>query len=299
MSPSPSIAVVVSTRNRGDGIVPTLRTILANDYEDFTLVVIDQSENDATDVAVRPFLADPRLRYVRTATKGLSISRNLGVENSAGELIAITDDDCELPADWVRQVARAFALDERIGVVFGKVLPGPHDSAVGFVPSYLVDTPSLARRISEKNKVQGVGACMAVRRSLWQALGGFDPLLSVGAPRKAGEETDLTIRALLAGAFVFETPDITLVHHGFYTWEERGRLIEGYWYGTGAAFGKSFRGHPFAMTDILFRLASRWLSGRSPMTSSLGEQPRKWLQLSAFARGFALGALFPAGRAGK
>lgn len=255
----------------------------------FTVTIVDQSEDDATEMALQPFLQDPRMRYIRSASQGLSIGRNIGIENSTAELVAITDDDCELPPDWLRQFVRAFELDERIGAVFGKVLPGPHDAGMGFVPSYVFDTPSLARSIYEKHRVQGVGACMGVRRGIWQELGGFDPLLGVGAPLRAGEEIDLAIRVLSAGHFVYETPEIYLVHHGSYTWQQGAALIYGYWYGTGAVFGKFFRARPFVATHLLAALAFRWISTRSPVASSLGRQPRRWLQLRSFLQGFIAG----------
>ncbi len=286
MNSTPSVAVIVSTRNRGDRIVPTIKSILSNDYPNFQIIVVDQSKDDATERALRPFLDNACVKYVRSAKEGLSASRNVGIENTQSELIAITDDDCVLPTCWLNQLVKAFSIDHRIGLVFGNVLPADHDATEGFVPSHVCEASSLARGIREKHKVQGVGACMSVRRSLWHKLGGFDPMLGVGSPLRAGEETDLTIRALLAGYFVYQTPDVALVHHGFYTWQNGKALIYGYWYGTGAAFGKNFKCHPWPMTYLLTGLAFRWLFVRSPVASSLGHQPHRWLRLKSFTTGF-------------
>ena len=143
------ITVVISTRNRGAGIVRTLQTILRSDYRNFEVRIVDQSEDELTESAIRPFLGDLRVHYTRTTQKGVSVGRNLAIRGSRSELIAATDDDCEIPADWLRELAAAFALDSRIGIVFGNVLSGPHDSKAGFVMAYVRQDTHLARSIRE------------------------------------------------------------------------------------------------------------------------------------------------------
>ena len=83
---------------------------------------------------------------------------------------------------------------------------------------------------------------MALRRELWQRLGGFDEMLGAGGCFGAGEEGDFALRALRGGYHVYETPEVVLTHLGFRTWEEGRRLIPNYWYGTGAMFAKKRRG---------------------------------------------------------
>ena len=117
------------------------------------------------------------MRYFRQANKGLSVARNVGMQLAAGEVIAYTDDDCEVAADWLQKLEAAFAVDGRVGIVFGNVLAGPHDAAAGFVSAYVQKTPALARGLQDKNRVDGAAACMALRRSAWRALGGFDETL--------------------------------------------------------------------------------------------------------------------------
>ena len=73
----------------------------------------------------------------------------------------------------------------------------------------------MARSIWQKHQVEGIGACMGIRRCVLDDLGGFDQILGIGAPLMTGEESDLTIRILLAGYFVYESPDIMFVHYGF------------------------------------------------------------------------------------
>jgi GT2 family glycosyltransferase len=286
---TPPITVVISTRNRGGSVVKTIQTILLNDYPHFELRVIDQSEDDTTEASLRPFLDDSRFHYLRSPAQGVSAGRNLGIRHTQSEFIALTDDDCETPKNWLRELVTAFAFDHRIGIVFGNTLPGPHDRTARFVPAYVRNKPFLAKSIREKHWVEGIGACMGLRRSVWQVLGGFDEMLGTGAYFKSAEETDLTIRALLAGYFVYETSNVTVIHYGFHTWEQCLALIHGYWQGTGAMFAKHLKCGHWSIILLLLRLAWRWAFGLSRVAASFGNNPHRWLRLTSFIRGFVAG----------
>lgn len=283
----PNVTVVISTRNRGSRIVKTIQTILLNDYPHFELRVIDQSEDDTTETSLRPILGDSRFHYLRSPTEGVSAGRNVGICHTQSEFIALTDDDCETPKNWLRELVTAFTFDHRIGIVFGNTLPGPHDRTVGFISAYVRNEPFLSQSILEKHRVEGTGACMGLRRSVWQVLGGFDEMLGTGAYFKSAEETDLTIRALLAGYFVYETPHVAVVHHGFYTWEQSRTLIHGYLYGIGAMFAKHLKCRHWSVIQLLLHLAWRW-AFEHPVVD-FGHRPSRGLRLKAFIQGFWAG----------
>ena len=290
------VTVVIPTRNRGDSIVKTVETILLNDYPYFELRIVDQSEDDLTEASLRPLLSNPRVVYIRTATKGISAGLNIGISDAQSEFIGITGDDCEVHKNWLSELLNAFALDRRIGIVFGNVLPCSHDSRAGFVPAYVRDNAILARSIYEKHRLGGTSACMGVRRSMWQVLDGFDTMLGVGAPLKAAEDTDLATRALLSGYFVCETPRVTVTHHGLYEWEQRQTVLHNYWYGTGAALVKPIKRGQWSILWVLLRLAWGWLFRSSCVAASLGDHPHRLSRLAAFVSGFAVGALTPVDR---
>ena len=118
-------------------------------------------------------------------------------------------------------------------------------------------------------------------------------MLGAGARFKAAEEADFTMRALLRGAFVHETLRASVVHHGFYRWDELPAVMWGYWYGTGAACAKSFNGHVGPTVAVLARLAWNWAGGTRGMPESMGDTPSRWRRLAAFATGFGAGMVTP------
>lgn len=285
------MSVVISTRNRCDSVVKAIQTILLNDYPYFELIVIDQSEDDLTERSLHPFLNNLHFRYIRTSTKGLSTGRNIGISGAKSELIALTDDDCEVPSDWLNELVAAFSVDRQVGIVFGNVIPSPYDNKAGFVPTYASKEEFLAKGIKEKYRVEGISACMGLKRSLWQRLNGFDEMLGAGSFFKASEDFDFTIRALLADYFVYETPKVRVIHHGFRTYEEGQSLIQGYLYGIGAMFVKHFKCGHWTVIQVLLHLAWRWAFGHPVV--DLGHRPSRWLRLKAFLRGFLAGLVNP------
>jgi GT2 family glycosyltransferase len=295
-SPPPRMSVVVATRNRGGSVAATMESVLAGDYPDFDVWLVDQSDDDSTRRALRQVMTDARVNYVHSETRGVSTARNLGIALSRGELVAITDDDCVVPRDWLFRLGAAFSRSREIGIVFGNVVPEPHDPMRGAVPAYTRDRMVLVRSIREKNLAEGIAACMGIRRLAWQDLGGFDEMLGAGAKFASGAETDFTIRMLLAGYAVCETPEVFVVHRGFRSSGELRVLAYRYWFGTGATFAKHVKCRNGSVLGPLVRLAARWIVARSPVASSLGVEATRILRLRAFAGGFAGGLLQPVDR---
>lgn len=240
----PSITAVVCTRNRGDRIVDTLQSILANTHPNFEVLVIDQSTNAETETAVTQHFSDPRLRYIHSTTRGTGMSRGLGLTNARGAIVAYTDDDCMVPENWLEKMEAVFAANDRIAVAFCNVVAAPHDETVGFVPAYVRQEDMIVRTVWDKCQARGIGAGMAVRREPVLGYGNFDPLLGPGTDFSDCEDGDIAVRALLNGWWIFETAQTHVVHDGFRTWDEGKELNRRNWTGIGAAYAKPIRcGH--------------------------------------------------------
>jgi GT2 family glycosyltransferase len=290
------ITALVCTRDRGASVERTVRSLLRSDHPNFAILVVDQSDDDRTRASLRPLLDSPRLRYVRTDTRGLSRARNLGLRLSDTEIVAMTDDDCEAPPDWLRHMAALFAAHPRVAVAFCNVAPAPHDARVGFVPSYVRRRDAHVRRIPDKCRARGMGAGMAVRRATVLALGGFDELLGPGAHFPSCEEGDLVVRAILGGHEVYETAGVAVVHHGFRTYQEGRELTRRDWLGIGAAYAKPLKCGRWSFAVV--PLYEVWSFAALPvLRSALRLRPPRGVgRLVAFARGFSQGLLVPVDR---
>ena len=90
---TPSVSVVLATRNRAHLLSRAIRSVLAQSRADLELIVVDDASTDGTAAVVAAF-ADPRIRYVRLDTQAhVAAARNRGIREARASLIAFQDDD--------------------------------------------------------------------------------------------------------------------------------------------------------------------------------------------------------------
>ncbi len=294
------VSVIVCTRNRGDNIVPTAKSILRDGYPDFELIIVDQSNDDLTEKALAPSCAqDSRVRYVKTPPQGKSTALNLGAQMARGEYIALTDDDCEPEAGWLSAFVAGFEQNPKIGCIFGDVKAGPHDSSKGYVPALRTTEPRFVYRLRDYIRIPdrihtGMGANMAVRAEALAKMHGYDPCLSAGSRFNGGEESDLAARMLLAGYIIFFSPDASVTHFGF---REAQHLTDDFrrWSRPrGATFAKHLR------LGVLYRAPLTYLWSRVKLVlgavGRLKPLPQESCCIPAWFGGFFEGLFHPIDR---
>jgi len=234
--------VVIPTRGRPDLIARSVRAVLANDHPDFEVVVVDQSDDDRTGEIVRALAqSDRRLRYVHTLPPGLSRAYNVGIRLTTAPVIAFTDDDCVAARDWISSVARAFDADPAAAMLYGTVaLPNELATRAGIVPVLPIER---AERLDQRNgfRIYGMGANYAMRRSLFERVGGFDEILGGGGPLRSSQDFDFQFRAYRCGAVVLLRPEVTVDHYGLRTPEQWPETQRAYCIGNAAFYVKHIR----------------------------------------------------------
>jgi glycosyltransferase involved in cell wall biosynthesis len=167
----PLVSVIVIFLNAERFIDEAIDSVLRQTYAHWELLLVDDGSTDAsTGIAKRYAEADPgRVRYLEHPghiNRGMSASRNLGIREAAGELVAFLDsDDVWMPEKLQQQVAIMLANPE-IGMVCGaanywtswsdmgggqpdRVVPtgGPQDQ-VSYPPSLLLLLYPLGKGVS-------------------------------------------------------------------------------------------------------------------------------------------------------
>lgn len=90
---APRVSVVIPTHNSARYLDDAIQSVLAQDYADFELLVVDDASTDDTADHVARY-RDPRVRYLRNDTqRGIAGARNRGIDAARGEFIASLDGD--------------------------------------------------------------------------------------------------------------------------------------------------------------------------------------------------------------
>jgi glycosyltransferase involved in cell wall biosynthesis len=218
-----------------------LRSVLNLEHRNLRVLVIDQSDDDATSRAVEALAGrDPRLQIVRTVTVGVSHARNLAARHATTDVIAYVDDDCLVGPGWLGAILAEFK-DPDVVAVFGRVVPPGFKTRRGTEVAFKPSTERVEYRRRVPPWYVGHGANMAIRRSSLQTVGGADPLLGAGGLFRAAEDLDLAYRLLAAGGRLVYTGHAVTYHKEWRDWKSRRMTERGYGIGAGAAFMKYVR----------------------------------------------------------
>jgi glycosyltransferase involved in cell wall biosynthesis len=133
----PRVSVVVTTYNQRAYVAAAIQSALRQTFADREVVVVDDGSTDGTDTIVASF--GDRVRLIRQENQGVAGSRNTGVLNTRGELVAFLDgDDLWEPDKLAIQVAAADRYPQAGLVAVDGVLFDDDGSILG--PTLLADT---------------------------------------------------------------------------------------------------------------------------------------------------------------
>lgn len=185
----PRVSVVIPVRNGKDFIHEAVDSILTQSFTSFEVVVVDDGSDDFDYTTLSDI--DARIRTLRLEGRGVSHARNAGMQQARGEFIAFLDaDDVWFPGKLQAQV-RYFDRHPEVGVVFGSFIRWSADGNGVFPPAQSLWHD--CEQLDEAEPARSgwiytrlllgllVGMNTAViRRSVYQAIGGFNPSMRVG-----------------------------------------------------------------------------------------------------------------------
>jgi GT2 family glycosyltransferase len=237
---SPSVSVVITTDDRSRDISGRAVALLPNalrslfgktTYGRYDVIVADNrnlSEASRTATAGMPYRL---VSYDFTAPFNFAHKLNFAARHATGDYLVILNDDIEIVSpDWLEGLleyaqepeigavgAKLYYPDGRLqhaGLVLGVCGVAAHvfHQAPGTTPGYFGST------LGPRNYSAVTGACMMTRRSLFEALGGFDERLAIDF-----NDVDYCLRLRRAGYRIVFTPHVELCHlesgsQGHRTW---------------------------------------------------------------------------------
>jgi cellulose synthase/poly-beta-1,6-N-acetylglucosamine synthase-like glycosyltransferase/peptidoglycan/xylan/chitin deacetylase (PgdA/CDA1 family) len=189
----PPVTVVVPAYNEAVGIQACVRSIAANDYPDFEIIVVDDGSTDGTADAVQA-LRLPGVQLIVQPNSGKPAALMTGIRAARNDVLVLVDGDTVFETDTIRNVV-APLLDDQVGAVSGNAKVGNRGGLLGrwqhieYVIAFNLDR----RLYAELECMPTVpGAIGAFRHEALTDAGGLsDDTLA--------EDTDLTMAICRAG----------------------------------------------------------------------------------------------------
>lgn len=201
----PDVSLILATVGRTDELGRLFDSLAAQTFSRFEVVVVDQNSDDR----LLPHLERARylgitVRHLKHSPPNLANARNAGIEAARGKWIGFPDDDCWYAPRLIEHVVARFSRTDK-----------PSGVIVRWVEQD--EQPTAAAELSwERSRafrdIPVSSITLFCKRELFKRVGGFDGRLGVGQWFGAGEETDLALRALRAGARIIYEP-LGEVHH--------------------------------------------------------------------------------------
>jgi glycosyltransferase involved in cell wall biosynthesis len=195
MIPSPTVSVVTPVYNTAAYVGDTIKSILAQTYADFELILIDDGSKDASAAVVREWAAkDARIRFTSRENRGVVRTRNELLEQARGKYIAVCDsDDLCVPERLAKQVAYLDAHPDCVLLGSRVVEMDPYGSPV-FETAH-----KLAHDDIEKELLAGSGwalvqSAIMMRADAVRKIGGYR-----GAEHNLSEDHDIFLRLAEVG----------------------------------------------------------------------------------------------------
>jgi glycosyltransferase involved in cell wall biosynthesis len=207
----PFVSVVIPTRNMRDLLRDTVESLYKQSYpgDRYEIIVVDNSSIDGTEEMMQTMQQSSpcALRYYCKADEGPGASRNMGIAQAKGPIIAFTDADCVAEQDWLKNGTAKMV--EGTGLVQGRTIPNPAHTNTTF---------SRTMSVAKENGLYPT-CNIFYRKNVLDQLGGFSPdfcgINCLGSPRWGGEDTDLAWRVKKQGWKSVFADDTVIYHHIF------------------------------------------------------------------------------------
>ena len=198
----------------------TVRSFLdcGTDGIDYELLLLDNNSTDKTREIGEGFAARfPRIRYINEPIQGHPHTKNRGVRESRGEIVAFVDDDVYFSPGWLEAIASSFERRTDVACIGGKAVPRFEADRPSWLEDYLLPVYSITPYGDYEREIQPpeypFGCNMAFRRSVFEQLGGFPTSLG----RKPGnllsnDETYFLQCVAKAGLKTLYSPEAQVSH---------------------------------------------------------------------------------------
>jgi glycosyltransferase involved in cell wall biosynthesis len=218
-------SLIMATLGRSREIEVFLEKLKTQTYRCFELIIVDQNQDNRVFDIYSRYNGFFPIKYLRSDRTGLSVNRNIALDNCDGDIVAFPDDDCEYTAETLEKIFKFFDRNKDFGFYTCNTKDKISSDSIFNGPEF--NTP-----VTLKNFMYtAISFTIFVRSGIMQGFR-FDEQLGVGAVYGSGEESDLLLFLLKnknsgfyhAGDFIYHPFKALDAERAFYYGKGYGAL---------------------------------------------------------------------------
>lgn len=218
---SPLISIIIPNKDQVESLDKCLRSIEKSSYKNYEIIIVENNSTEDETFAYYKKIESDKIRIVYWSDEfNYSAINNFGVKHARGDYLLLLNNDVEvITTDWLEELT-ANCQRKDVGIV-GARLYYPDDTiqhagiviGIGGVAGALfVGMPRMFTGYLHKASIQQnlsavTAACMMVKRSVYEELGGLEEELKV-----AFNDVDFCLRAREKRYLVVYDPKVELYH---------------------------------------------------------------------------------------
>lgn len=210
----PAVSVIIPTYYRPDMLNVALQSVFNQTFQDFEAIIV--IDGGVENYKIEDLIANPKVKIiVNEHNKGVSESRNVGIQHSLGQYIAFLDDDDEYTPDFLFKTYECLdkSTDE-VGLSWCNVKHTYHTQEFDMVYTSHKYT-KYGNNHRNKNELFedfitiGLGFGVVIKSQCLNRVGMFNSKL------KLADDTDLFLRIMMSGFVPIVVPEayVTVHHH--------------------------------------------------------------------------------------
>jgi len=225
------ISLIVATYGRSRELESLLESFVQQncDLSIFEVIIVDQNDLINLDLIVAKYTDELNIVHYKTTVKGLSKSKNKGIELAKGSIVTFPDDDSTFYPDTISNALNYLHLNPDVDVVYGRIFD--RETNQGVMRNWSAEEKELSLMNFSLN--YSAITCFSRLKIL------FDVNYGVGSKISSGEELDYIIRAINDKNIVKYTPVIEVWHPELNVKSMSLEKVYNYGYGYGAIMRKN------------------------------------------------------------
>lgn len=200
-------SLIIATLNRADLLEKCLISIRRQTFEDYEIIIVDQSDDFETYNLVSS-LKNRKILYFRVGFKGLSKARNYALKIATGDFFCLIDDDAWYKENYLEEL-NVQIRKNKLNVIYS-----------GYIFDNLLNNDFCKYKKIKNERMLGINevmsycpsAALSFPISVYKSVGNFDEDFGVGSKYNSSEETDYLLRAIEKGYKISYCKNIRLNH---------------------------------------------------------------------------------------